>query len=76
MNEIFGKSLSEIFIEEYWDEIMKSTLKSLKDENERLKEYNENLIRADKKKTEYIEQLEKENKELKEYKFMYEDLCD
>ena len=40
--------------------------KDLLKENKELKEHKENLIRADKKKTEYIEELEQENKELKE----------
>lgn len=35
-------------------------------EKEELQEQKKNLIRADKKKTEYIDKLEKENKELKE----------
>ena len=42
---------------------MRAEIEKLEEENKKLKEYNENLIRADKKKTEYIDKLEKENKE-------------
>ena len=38
----------------------------LEEENKKLKEHKENLIRADKKKSEHIEELEEENKKLKE----------
>lgn len=37
MNEFFGRSLTEKFIEEYWDKIIKDTLEELKRENRKLK---------------------------------------
>lgn len=40
-----------------------------------LKEKIKDLENAIKVKDEYIEKLKKENKELQEYKWMYEDLC-
>lgn len=48
-----------------FNEIYKD-IEGLKEENKNLKEHKENLIRADKKKTEHIEELEEENKNLKE----------
>ena len=56
----------------------RAKIKELEKENKELKEHKENLIRADKKKTEHIEELEKkykelkeENKKLKAYKSLY-----
>lgn len=46
-------------------ELADKEIARLRKENEELREHKENLIRADKKKTEYIDKLEKENKELK-----------
>jgi len=46
-------------------ELADEEIARLRKENEELREHKENLIRADKKKTEYIDKLEKENKRLK-----------
>jgi len=45
----------------------------LRKENKDLKEWKENLIRADKKKTEHIDELEEEIKKLKEERDSWKD---
>lgn len=47
-------------------ELADEEIARLRKENKELRGHKENLIRADKKKTEYIEELKKENIELKE----------
>ena len=53
----------------------KSEYKKLKKENKELKEHKENLIRADKKKSDHIDELEKEIDELKRCRSIEIETC-
>ena len=76
MWNLMNESLKALLNEQY------KIVAELRKENKDLKEWKENLIRADKKKSDHIDELEEEikklkeeNEELKEYKAMYEWLC-